>query len=110
MHGMAWEVPSTIRVATGRPLARVCLTALRMRCFPGGLPPDATGRIASQPSPGGRSLAPCRRLRTLAYLVHIEAPGVGHRVPGSPGLQGGRGDLIYLHHTFGAKVTLDWQM
>ena len=49
-----WIVPSTIRVVMGRPLARFCRSALYMQgmsCFPGGLPPSSTGRIALHPSP-----------------------------------------------------------
>ena len=47
------------------------------------------------------------RPRTHAYLLFIEEPEVVQRLPGNFGFQGDQGNPIYLHHAFGAKVTLE---
>ena len=81
---------------------------LGVSCFPGGLPSSSTGRIVWQPSPG-RTLS-CPRTGNFEpedTLILVEAPGVVQRLPGNTGSNVDQGDLIYLHHAFGATATLE---
>ena len=102
--------PSTVRVVMGRPLARVCRSALyiqSMPCFPSCLPPSNKGRIDLHPSPE-RTLS-CSMVGDLEPILsfYLSAPAVMQRLPCNPGFQGKQGDPLYLHDAFGAKVTVD---